>query len=115
MLDGRLIIGNKRYSSWSMRGWLAVHLARLDVEEVVIPLAGTGPGSTPAIALATPGGLVPYLEHRGARSWESIAIVEYCAEREPGLCRRNAWRAPMRAASRHRCMPDFANCVWPCR
>ena len=95
MLDGRLIIGNKRYSSWSMRGWLAVHLAGLDVEEVVIPLAGTGAGSTPAIAQATPGGLVPYLEHRGARIWESIAIVEYCAEREPGL-----WPAE-RAARAH--------------
>lgn len=85
MPDGRLIIGNKRYSSWSLRGWLAVHLAELDVEEVVIPLAGTGPGSTPAIAAATPGGQVPYLEHRGARIWESIAIVEYCAERAPDL------------------------------
>lgn len=95
MPDGRLIIGNKRYSSWSMRGWLAVHLAGLDVEEVVIPLAGTGAGSTPAIAQATPGGLVPYLEHRGARIWESIAIVEYCAEREPGL-----WPAE-RAARAH--------------
>lgn len=95
MADGRLVIGNKRYSSWSMRGWLAVHLAALDVEEVVIPLAGTGPGSTPAIGAATPGGQVPYLEHRSARVWESIAIAEYCAEREPAL-----WPAD-RAARAH--------------
>jgi glutathione S-transferase len=40
MPEGRLVIGTKRYSSWSMRGWLAVHLAGLDVEEVMIPLAG---------------------------------------------------------------------------
>ena len=83
MLDGRLIIGNKRYSSWSMRGWLAVHLAGLNVEEVVIPLAGGG--NTAAIHEVSPNGLVPYLEHRGARIWESTAIVEYCAEREPAL------------------------------
>lgn len=82
MPEGRLVIGNKRYSSWSLRGWLLVHLAGLDVEEVVIPLAG---GSTPAIKAATPAGLVPYLEHRGAAAWESLAIAEYCAEIAPAL------------------------------
>ncbi|HEY8612839.1 MAG TPA: glutathione S-transferase family protein [Roseomonas sp.] len=81
--DGRLVIGTKRYSSWSLRGWLAVHLAALDVEEVVIPLAGGG--GTKAIKAATPAGLVPYLEHRGARVWESLAICEYCAELAPAL------------------------------
>jgi len=80
--EGRLVIGTRRYSSWSQRGWLAVRLAGLDVEEVVIPLAG---GRTEAIAQATPTGLVPYLEHRGARVWESLAIGEYCAELAPEL------------------------------
>lgn len=82
MAEGRLVIGNKRYSSWSLRGWLAVQLAGLDVEEVVVPLAG---GSTPEIKRITPSGTVPYLEHRGARVWESLAIVEYCAEITPAL------------------------------
>ena len=82
MPEGRLLIGNKRYSSWSMRGWLLVHLAGLDVEEVVIPMSE---GRTPAIASATPNSLVPYLEHRGARVWESLAIAEYCAEIAPAL------------------------------
>ena len=82
MAPGRLVIGTKRYSSWSLRGWLAVHLAGLDVEEVVIPLAG---GTTPAVQQATPSGTVPYLEHDGARVWESLAIVEYCAEIAPSL------------------------------
>jgi glutathione S-transferase len=82
MPDGRLLIGNRRYSSWSLRGWLSVRLAGLDVEEVVLPMQ---PGVTPAIADATPAGLVPYLEHRGARIWESLAIAEYCAEHAPGL------------------------------
>ena len=83
MADGRLIIGNRRYSSWSMRGWLAVRLAGLDVEEVLIPF--TRPGPTAAIARLTPSGLVPYLEHRGARVWDSLAICEYCAEVAPSL------------------------------
>lgn len=92
MPEGRLVIGSKRYSSWSLRGWLAVRLAGLDVEEVVIPLAG---GSTPAVKAATPSGTVPYLEHRGARIWESLAIGEYCAELAPHL-----WPAD-RAARAH--------------
>ncbi len=79
---GKLFIGNRRYSSWSMRGWLAVQLAGLDVETVVIPMRG---GATPAIREATPAGLVPYLEHDGARVWESLAICEYCAELAPKL------------------------------
>lgn len=83
MPEGRIVIGNRRYSSWSMRGWLAVKLASLDVEEVVIPF--TRPGPTPAIAAYSPTGLVPYLEHRGARVWESLAICDYCGEIEPTL------------------------------
>ena len=93
MADGRLVIGTKRYSSWSLRGWLAVHLAGLEVEEVVVPLAGGG--GTTAIKAISPNGMVPYLEHRGARMWESIAIAEYCAEFTPGL-----WPAE-RAARAH--------------
>ena len=83
MSKGRLVIGTKRYSSWSLRGWLAVRLAALDVEEVVIPLAGGG--GTEAIKAVSPNGMVPYLEHDGARMWESLAIAEYCAESAPAL------------------------------
>ena len=85
MPSGRLYIGTRRYSSWSLRGWLAVRLAKLDVEEVVIPLAGTGHGGTPEIERISPSGLVPYLEHREVRVWETLAICEYCAEQEPAL------------------------------
>lgn len=83
MPDGTLVIGTRRYSSWSLRGWLAVRLAGLDVTERLIPLAGHG--DTAAIKQDTPAGLVPYLEHNGAQVWESVAICEYCAEQAPGL------------------------------
>ena len=83
MPQGRLYIGNRRYSSWSMRGWLAVRLAGLDVKEVMIHF--TRPGPTDAIGRLSPNGLVPYLEHRGARVWESLAVCEYCAEFAPSL------------------------------
>ncbi len=92
--EGRLVIGTRRYSSWSLRGWLVVRLAGLDVTEELIPIAG---GSTEAIRTATPAGLVPYLEHRGARVWESLAIGEYCAELRPGL-----WPAERVARARAR-------------
>lgn len=82
MADGTLYIGSKRYSSWSLRGWLAVHLAGLDVTEVVIPLKG---GFTPGIGDVSPSGLVPCLEHNGHRVWETLAICEYCAELAPAL------------------------------
>ena len=71
MTDGTLYLGTKRYSSWSLRGWLPVRLAGLNVAEVVIPLAG---GSTPGVKAVSPGGTVPYLEHQGAAIWESLAM-----------------------------------------
>jgi len=82
MAQGRIYLGTKRYSSWSLRGWLSVKLAGLDVEEVMIALAG---GSTPAVKAASPSGFVPYLEHDGNRIWDSLAIGEYCAELAPAL------------------------------
>ena len=97
MPDGRLYIGTRRYSSWSLRGWLAVRLAGLDVEEVVIPLGDSRQGSTPAVAAVSPSGLVPYLEHEGHQVWETLAICEYCAEIEPAL-----WPADRAARTRAR-------------
>jgi len=82
MTKDRLYVGTRRYSSWSLRGWLPVRLAKLEVEEIFIPLAG---GKTPAVQAVTPGGTVPYLEHHGRKVWESLAICEYCAELAPEL------------------------------
>ncbi len=83
MPEGKLLIGNRRYSSWSMRGWLAVRLASLDVTIEVARFVRPGP--TPLIDTTSPNRLVPYLEHRGARVWESLSVCEYCAEIEPSL------------------------------
>jgi glutathione S-transferase len=83
MAEGTLYLGNRRYSSWSLRGWLPVRLAGLDVDEQVIPLSGTG--DTPGVKAVSPSGLVPCLVHRGAMVWESLAIGEYCAEFAPAL------------------------------
>jgi len=86
MSDGRLVIGNRRYSSWSLRGWMAVRLAGLDVTVETMPMTrAAGGGATPAIQAVAPAGLVPFLEHQGALVWESLAICEYCAELAPAL------------------------------
>ncbi len=82
MADGKLYIGTRRYSSWSLRGWLPVQMARLNVDIAVIPLAGGG--ETMAVRKVSPNGLVPYLEHNGHRVWESLAICEYCEEVSSG-------------------------------
>jgi glutathione S-transferase len=83
MSEGTLYIGNKRYSSWSLRGWLAVRLANLDVDIRVIPFERPGP--TKAIAALSPNGLVPFLDHNGAHVWESLSVCDYCAEFQPTL------------------------------
>ena len=79
----RLVIGTRRYSSWSLRGWLAVRCAGLNVPDEVIALRGGG--QTSEIHAISPNGMVPYLVHQGARIWESLAICEYCAEVAPVL------------------------------
>ena len=94
MQAGRLVIGTKRYSSWSLRGWLMVRLAGLEVDEHVVALSD---GPTSAVESLSPSGLVPYLEHDGNRVWESLAIGEYCAELAPSL-----WPASLAARSRAR-------------
>ena len=81
-MTAKLYLGTARYSSWSLRGWLMVRLAGLAVEEIFIPLAG---GNSPAVKAVSPSGLVPFLDHEGARIWESLAIAEYCAELNPVL------------------------------
>lgn len=80
---GRLVIGTQRYSSWSLRGWLPVKLAKLPVAVEVIPLEGAG--QTRALKQLSPNGCVPYLEHNGAKVWDSLSIAEYCAEHAPAL------------------------------
>ena len=82
-MAGVLLLGSRRYSSWSLRGWLAVRLAGLDVTEEVIALKGGG--RTTEIHVRSPNRMVPYLQHDGADVWESLAICEYCAEIAPSL------------------------------
>lgn len=78
-----LVIGNKRYSSWSLRPWLAMKQAGLAFEEIVIPLYE--PDSKRAILAHSPAGKVPVLHDGDVTVWDSIAILEHLAERRPEL------------------------------
>ena len=76
-----LVIGNKNYSSWSFRPWIALRTAAIPFEEVVIPLYE--PGSKERILAFSPAGKVPVLVDGDVRVWESLAIMDYLAERFP--------------------------------
>ena len=76
-----LIIGNKNYSSWSLRPWLLLRQAGIPFDEVRIPLYA--PGSTEALAAWSPSGKVPALHDGDLRVWDSLAICEYLNERFP--------------------------------
>jgi glutathione S-transferase len=92
-----LVIGNKNYSSWSLRPWIAMKVAGIAFDEIVIPLYE--PGSPEAIRKYSPAGKVPILIDGGDRIWESLAILEHLAERFP---KAGLWPADARARSHAR-------------
>jgi glutathione S-transferase len=81
----QLYIGNKNYSSWSMRPWVLLRQAGIDFEEVCIRFDGFGPDSQfkGALQAINPVGKVPVLVHDGLAVWDTLAIAEYVAELFP--------------------------------
>jgi glutathione S-transferase len=90
----QLVIGNKNYSSWSLRPWLAMKVANIAFAETLIPL--DAPDFKPRVLAFGGAGRVPTLIVDGdVRIWESLAILEYLAERFPAA---NLW--PQEQAAR---------------
>lgn len=87
-----LVIGNKNYSSWSLRPWLAMKQAGLTFDEIRIPLYQSD--SAAEIRKYSPAGKVPILLHGAITVWDSLAICHYLAEQFPGL----AWWPKKQAA-----------------
>jgi len=81
----QLYIGNKNYSSWSMRPWVLLCQAGIDFEEVKVRFDSFAPGSgfRSTMDAITPVGKVPVLVHDGLVVWDTLAIAEYVAEKFP--------------------------------
>ncbi|NLS25573.1 hypothetical protein S2M10_05410 [Sphingomonas sp. S2M10] len=78
----KLIIGNKAYSSWSLRGWLACKLSGLPFEETVVPMYDQDwDRRRQGAEFAPSSGKVPILWDGDAVVWDSLAIVEYLNDR----------------------------------
>lgn len=78
----KLVIGNKNYSSWSMRPWLALRANDIPFEEIFIPLY-TGAADKQRILDFSHAGKVPILVDGEVTVWDSLSIIEYIAERFP--------------------------------
>jgi glutathione S-transferase len=89
----KLIIGNKNYSSWSMRPWIAMKVAGIPFEDTVISLNATDFKARVGAVSGT--GKVPVLIDNDVHVWESLAILEYLAEKFP---QAGLW--PVNAAAR---------------
>jgi len=89
------VIGNKNYSSWSMRPWLALKHLGIGFDEVRIPLYCEG--SSEEIRKYSPSGKVPVYIEDGVRVWDSLSILEFLAEKHPSL-----WPADSRARAHAR-------------
>lgn len=94
-----LYIGNKNYSSWSLRAWLALKWGGIAFEERVIQLGGHGYGKSKIaeVLAVSPSGRVPALETDSVAINDSLAICEWAAERSPSLWPKDA---TMRALAR---------------
>ena len=97
----QLVIGNKNYSSWSMRPWVLMAQLGIAFDERKLRLDFGTPASTfhREVAALSPAGRVPVLLDGGFAVWDSLAIVEYLHERFPDL---GVWPADGRARARAR-------------
>ncbi len=77
----QIVIGNRNYSSWSLRAWLAMQQSKLPYEEIFIPL--NRPETPAALRTHSPSLLVPVLKIDGLVVWDSLAIIETLAELAP--------------------------------
>jgi glutathione S-transferase len=76
-----LIVGNKNYSSWSLRPYMALAMAHVPFEEKLIPFGEPAFGK--AVRKYSKAARVPILIHNGHAIWDSLAIIEYAAETWP--------------------------------
>jgi|SRR5947199_301136 len=107
-----LVIGNKNYSSWSFRPWIAMKVLGIPFEEILIPF-GTplgNPEFRARLKAYTPAGLVPVLIDGDVHVWETLAIMEYLAENFPD---RELWPADKKARAEARAISSEMHAGFP--
>jgi glutathione S-transferase len=97
--ETRLIIGNKAWSSWSLRPWLVMKHFAIPFEEVCVRLRQTD--SKSQILAHSPAGKVPALAVDGLLVWDSLAIIEYLADQHPD---KAIWPEDRAARAHARCL-----------
>lgn len=115
MTDYTIVLGNKAYSSWSLRGWLALRQTGVPFDEIVVPL--DLPDTRENILAHSPSGRVPCLLTPNGGVWDSLSIVEYLAESHPaaGLWPTDPWARAMArtaAAEMHAGFADLRTEMW---
>jgi len=97
----QLVIGNKNYSSWSMRPWVLLTQAGIPFEEVMLRFDDLAPGGKfkTDVTRLSPAGRVPVLLDDGFTVWDTLAIAEYVAEKFPA---QQLWPADAKARARAR-------------
>ncbi|MHB8950033.1 MAG: glutathione S-transferase family protein [Rhodoferax sp.] len=97
----KLVIGNKNYSSWSMRPWVLLQQAQIPFEEVTVRFDAFTPESSfkKTVSALTPTGKVPVLIDGDLVVWDTLAIAEYVAEQCP---EKHLWPHDQAARARAR-------------
>ncbi|HWN70341.1 MAG TPA: glutathione S-transferase N-terminal domain-containing protein, partial [Haliangium sp.] len=93
----QLVIGNRNYSSWSLRAWLFLRESGIAFEEIRVPLYT--PEWAETVARYSPTGRVPVLLDGDLRVWDTVSIIEYVRERHPQAV---GWPAGMAARAEAR-------------
>lgn len=114
----RLVVGNRNYSSWSLRPWLALRWAGIPFEDQVVQLGGEGygQGRMPALAALGGAGRVPVLQLENMTLWDSLAICQW-AEEQPGAASllpatpQARWLARCAVAEMHSGFPALRNAM----
>jgi glutathione S-transferase len=99
----QLVIGNKNYSSWSFRPWIAMKALGIPFDEVLIPFGSPlgNPDFKERLRAYTPAGMVPVLIDGDVHVWETLAILEYLAEKFPD---KHLWPADMKKRAEARAL-----------
>ncbi len=112
MSSFELIIGNKNYSSWSLRPWIGLKVMDIPFRETIVPLDFAN--NNAHLLEYSPSKKVPVLKHEDLIVWDSLAILEYAAEQFPD---KGFWpeKSDQRARARsiscqmHSGFPDLRN------